>query len=91
MNTIHLLGLVENAVSATIIITIAGPNHYSFSHSFSGTFDLPLPVESGEYDILVSVFTDGTFTFDINGTYQSVDPAVPFKFAATRQPFTLIV
>jgi hypothetical protein len=91
MNTIHVLGLLENANQATIIITVAGPNHYSFTHSYSGTFDLPLPVESGEYDILVSAFTDGTFTLDIQGTYQSVDPKVPYKFTTNRQAFTLIV
>ena len=91
MDTLDLLGLLENAAGATIIISIAGPNHYNHTQSFEGTFDLPIPVTTGRYDILVSAFTDGDFTFDVKGTFQSVTPNVPLKFGSNRQPFTVII
>ena len=91
MHTIHISGLVENAVGGDIYVTVAGPDHYSFSHSYPGSFDLPLPVQPGRYDIIVSAETGGKFTLNLTGDFRSIDPDVPFEFTTRRKAFTLIV
>jgi hypothetical protein len=91
MDTVHISGLVEGASGATIFITVAGPGHYSFSHSYSGSFDLPLPVQPGRFDIVVSADTEGKFTLDATGSYKSIKPDVPFEFKTKRKAFTLMV
>jgi hypothetical protein len=91
MHKIIITGRVEEAEGGAIFITIAGPDHYSFSDSYTGSFHLPLSMSKGRYDIIVSAHTTGTFTLDVEGEFSAIEPAVPHKFETPRQPFTLIV
>jgi hypothetical protein len=92
MPLITFIGTVDNAEGAVVLMSINGPNHFSFSKKYSDEFKEPLALDSGQYFISISVFTDGDFTFDVNGSFTSINPKVPDDYAKKNaQAYTLNV
>jgi hypothetical protein len=88
--TIHLLGLFEGANSGISYVTIVGPGQDQTIKE-SGNFDQPFDLQPGTFKFYISNFTDGTFTVNITGTFQSVSPTMPYKFPSNYDVITLVV
>ena len=85
------IGTIKDATGGLLLLTIAGPNHFIYSHSYTQSFNTPFDLKTGDYVVTVSVATSGTFTFDITGDAKNIDPKVPLSFNKTLQMFTLNV
>ncbi len=85
MPTITFSGRIKNAEGAVIFMSISGADHYSFSNKYTDDFDEPLNLGSGTFYVSVTANTDGQFTFDISGTYQSCSPEVPDDYSKAKK------
>ena len=92
MPIITFKGEIDSASGAVIFMTISGPNHFTFSKKYPDDFSEPLNLSSGDYNISMTVNTDGDFSFDVLGQFTSIDPAVPDDYAAkSSEEYTLTV
>jgi hypothetical protein len=91
MQSIEFFGLFQNALSGSVFISIAGPNHFHHSETQTGKLDLTQNLAPGSYKIGFSVFTDGTFTVNIKGTITSVSPQLPYTLPSNYDEIDLVV
>lgn len=90
MPLINLIGSISHASGSAIHLSLAGPNHYSLSRTFTGSFSENVDLAPGIYEIFLSVYTDGNFKFDADGNYQSIDPVLPDQYASKNKEHYLL-
>ena len=92
MATINFIGNLVEAEGANTRLSIAGTDHFQYSHTFNGNFNVALQLTQGvTYFIMVSVVSDGTLSFNINGNYSSITPNVPASLKNNTISFRLTV
>jgi hypothetical protein len=85
MPTITFRGQVSGDTGGAIILSIAGPDHYNETYKYDCPFDEDYNLKQGRYLIYITAFTNGTFTFDVDGPITSIDPTVPDKYKDKTQ------
>jgi hypothetical protein len=86
MSLITFKGTVTDANGMVALLSIGGPDHFAFSKKYTDDFSEPLNLDTkGDYSISVSVFTDGDFTFDVEGDNISITPKVPDDYGAKKK------
>jgi len=88
---IHFNGTITKATGGLLHLAIAGPAHFLFDKSYTQSFDQALDLAKGSYTISLSAATEGSFTFDVTGDYESIDPHVPDSFNNAMHMYDLIV
>jgi hypothetical protein len=93
MPLITFAGATTDATGNVTLLSIGGPDHFSFSKKYTNDFSEPLNLDTGGvYFISVSVFTDGDFTFDVQGKFTSITPKVPDDYnGKKKEVYTLTI
>jgi hypothetical protein len=88
---IRFIGTVRGAQGGVLHLCVARDGGSVFERSYSKSFDEPLDLAAGTYTVSLSAATPGTFTFDLSGTYKSINPQVPDNFNNTLRAYEIIV
>ena len=92
MPIITFSGKVSDAESTAVHLSVAGPEHFFFSKSYEDSFSEKLNLQSGDYLVFVSAFSDGDFIFNASGGNSSINPSVPDDYAKkSKQSYQLTV